>query len=121
MALRLWRGQKLLGSIEVDQTKCDFPWRGGAFSPTKHFESVRPLFETELALRGRSPEWDKAYAPIIQPGLRLEDSESGKVHHQVLIHIIQAQEAWFRIIVQPSSRWMSIVSATTGDSRIENV
>jgi hypothetical protein len=110
MALRLYRGQTLLGSIEVDWRKADFPWHGGAFTPTEHFESVRRLFEAELALRGRLGEWDQAYAQIVQPGLRLEDSESGKVHDQVLIHILQRQEARFRIIIQPSSRWMKIVS-----------
>ena len=88
MALQLYRGQTLLGSIEVDGAKDDFPWLGGAFAPTEHFESVRPLFDAELALRGQPPEWDEAHAQIVQPGLRLEDSESGTVHDQVLIHII---------------------------------
>jgi hypothetical protein len=116
MALRLYRGQTLLGSIELDWEKADFPWHGGAFTPTEHFESVRPLFDAELALRGQPPAWDEAYAQIVQPGLRLEDSESGKVHDQVLIHIIQGQEARFRILVQPSSRWLRIVSTAKGTS-----
>src|SRR6516225_5490829 len=116
MALQLYRGQTLLGSIEVDRTKDDFPWLQGAFTPTADFESVRPLFDAELALRGQSPEWDEAYAQIVQPGLRLEDSESGKVHDQVLIHVIEGQEARFRTIIQPSSRWMRIVSRAKGRS-----
>ena len=115
MALRLYRGQTLLGSIEVDWAKADFPWHGGAFTPTEHFESVRPLFDAELALRGQPPEWDEAYARIVRPGLRLE-SESGRVHDQVLVHISQGQEARFRIIVQPSSRWLRIVSTAKGMS-----
>jgi len=69
MALRLYRGQTLLGSIELDWEKADFPWHGGTFTPTEHFESVRPLFDAELALRGQPPEWDEAYAQIVPPGL----------------------------------------------------
>src|SRR5690349_15265622 len=109
MALQLYRGQTLLGSIEPDWTS-DFPWHGGAFSPTESFESVRALFDAELALRGRSPEWDQPYAQIVRPGLRLEDSKSGRVHDQVLIHIIERKEARFRVIVSPRCRWMRIVS-----------
>jgi hypothetical protein len=60
MTLLLYRGQALLGSIELDWGKADFPWHGGAFTPTEHFESVRPLFDAELALRGRREEWDEA-------------------------------------------------------------
>jgi hypothetical protein len=115
MALRLYRGQTLLGSIEVDWAKADFPWHGGAFTPTEHFDSVRPLFDAERALRGQPPEWDEAYARIVRLGLRLV-SESGKVHDQVLVHIIQGQEAWFRNIVQPSSRWLKIVLTAKGIS-----
>jgi hypothetical protein len=118
MTLRLYRGDLLLGSVEIDWAKADFPWHGGAFTPTPHFEAVRPLFDAELALRGQPPEWDKAYAQIVQPGLRLEDPETGKVHRHVLLHIIHGQEARFRIIAQPSSRWMRIALGRSGSREL---
>ena len=101
--LSLLRGDTVLGTIEVDPAKFDFPWFSGTFRAAPEFESVRKLFERELQLlRANSTDdsatwddWEDVHAELHDPGLRLCSPDSSYIAEDILIHI-KGAEAWWR-------------------------
>ena len=101
--LRLFRGDALLGTIEVTAGDGDLPWRSGAFRPSEEFAAVRDLFEQELRLlkaneaddSAQWDEWESLHAELHDPGIRLESPDGTYTADEILIHIDGA-EAWWR-------------------------
>ena len=101
--LQLFRGDALLGAIDVKPGDGDLPWRSGSFRPTADFESVRDLFEQELHLLRANEtddsalwdDWEAVYAELHDPGIRLEAPDRSYTANEILIHI-DGSEAWWR-------------------------
>ena len=102
-SLRLFRGDALLGTIEVDRGEADLPWRSGAFTPSPEFAAVRGLFEQELRLLRANEaddaalwdDWEAVHDELHDAGVRLESLDRAYVADDILIHINGA-EAWWR-------------------------
>lgn len=102
-SLELVRGNAVLGTIEVKPGEGDFPWYSGAFHPTAEFETVRGLFEQELALlRANTADdsaqwenWEDVHAELHEPGIRLQAPDRSYEADEILIHI-DGSEAWWR-------------------------
>ena len=101
--LRLFRGDALLGMIDVKPGDGDLPWRTGSFRPSADFEAVRELFERELRLLRANEsddsalwdDWEAVHAELHEPGIRLEATDRSYAADEILIHINGA-EAWWR-------------------------
>jgi len=101
--LQLFRGDRLLGAIDVKPGDADLPWRSGAFRPSADFEGVRELFEQELSLLRANEaddsalwdDWEEVHAELHDPGIRLEAADRSYVADEILIHI-DGSEAWWR-------------------------
>jgi hypothetical protein len=102
-SLQLFRGDALLGTIDVKAGEKDLPWRSGAFHPSANFESVRGLFEDELRLLRANEaddaalwdDWEAIHAELHDPGVRLVATDGSYTADEILIHINGA-EAWWR-------------------------
>ena len=95
-AWRLFQGETLVGEIYV--TDADFPWHNGRFLPQDKFESVRSLFDEELALieqKGElgSQEWEPLYRQITNTVTLVKPD--GTPPTAFLLHI-KDNRAWFR-------------------------
>jgi hypothetical protein len=101
--LELFRGDVVLGTIDLKPGDGDLPWRTGSFRPTADFEAVRELFERELRLLRANEEndsalwddWEAVHAELHEPGIRLEARDGSYAAEEILIHINGA-EAWWR-------------------------
>jgi hypothetical protein len=101
--LQLVRGADLLGTIEVKHGEADPPWFSGAFAPAAKYESVRGLFERELALLRANTDddssqwdaWEAVHEQLHGPGLRLQSADRAYAADEILIHIDGAV-AWWR-------------------------
>jgi hypothetical protein len=101
--LRLFRGDALLGVIDVKPGDGDLPWRTGSFQPSADFEAVRELFEQELRLLRANEaddsalwdDWEAVHAELHEPGIRLEATDRSYTADEILIHI-NGSEAWWR-------------------------
>lgn len=101
--LQLFRGDALLGAIEVKPGDADLPWRSGSFQPSADFEEVRDLFDQELRLLRANEaddsalwdDWEAVHAELHDPGIRLEAADRSYRADDILIHINGA-EAWWR-------------------------
>jgi len=101
--LQLFRGDALLGAIDVKPGDGDLPWRSGAFRPSASFEAVRGLFEQELRLLRANEaddsalwdDWEEVHAELHEPGIRLEAADKSYTADEILIHI-DGSEAWWR-------------------------
>jgi hypothetical protein len=93
---RLIRGGVSLGEIQLREDKGDFPWYGGDFTPSEHFDSVRSLFDQEYTLicDNSLGEWQRVWTQIKQPGLVLEAVDAPQEISNVLIHIQGAEASW---------------------------
>jgi hypothetical protein len=91
-----FRGDTLLGQIEVVSELCDFPWYGGRFTPTPAFADVAPLFAEELRLLDSDDfdAWDAVWQQIDAPGLRLVPVHGGVADTEPLIHIEGGEARW---------------------------
>ena len=67
------------------------------FRPTAEFESVKHLFDRELALlnENRMDEYEAAYDEIDELGLHLSPPEGQPIISEFLLHI-EGDAAWFR-------------------------
>ena len=93
--LVLKQGEAVLGHLHV--TTLDFPWGYCTFAPTPEFDSLRPLFETELHL-SENEEWEaleKIDEDIAALGMELFDPTTGALILDFLIHFEEGT-AWFR-------------------------
>ncbi|MYZ39652.1 hypothetical protein [Streptomyces sp. MnatMP-M17] len=85
---------RTVGHITIEVA--DFPWLSGRFTPGPAFESVRPLFDHELALLDRIDEdqaaWEASY-DAVERAVSLH-SPTGPVA-EFLLHI-KGDRAWFR-------------------------
>lgn len=101
--LELVRGNRVLGTIDVNPGERDFPWYSGAFHPAAEFEPVRGLFERELELLQANTsdddaqwdDWEAVHAELHEPGMRLQAPDRSYEADEILIHIDGA-EAWWR-------------------------
>lgn len=101
--LQLFRGDALLGTIDVKPGDGDLPWRSGSFRPSADFETVRDLFEQELRLLRANEandsalwdDWEAVHAELHDPGVRLEARDGSYIADEILIHINES-EAWWR-------------------------
>lgn len=101
--LQLFRGDALLGMIDVKPGDDDLPWRSGSFRPSADFEAVRGLFDQELRLLRANEsddsalwdDWEAVHAELHDPGIRLETADKSYVDTEILIHINDS-EAWWR-------------------------
>ena len=101
--LQLFRGDALLGTIDVSAGEADLPWRSGAFRPAAEFEAVRGLFEQELRLLRANEaddsalwdDWEAVHDELHHPGIRLQSSDGAYSADEILIHI-DGGEAWWR-------------------------
>ena len=101
--LQLFRGDVLLGSIDVKAGEADLPWRSGSFHPAAAYQDVRALFEHELKLLRANEadddalwdDWEEAHAELHDPGIRLQAPDKSYVADEILIHI-DGSEAWWR-------------------------
>ena len=101
--LQLFRGDELLGAIDVKPGDGDLPWRSGSFRPSPGFEAVRDLFERELRLLRANEaddsalwdDWEAVHAELHDPGIRLESTDRDYTAEEILIHI-DGGEAWWR-------------------------
>jgi len=99
---RLYRGDTLIGIIDLDPANHDFPWFAGIFQPVDDFEIVRPLFDRELELLNNTSNEDSemdardaAWEAISQPGLRIVSADGNEFTKDPLIHI-EGTKAWWR-------------------------
>ena len=81
----------------VEHTEDDFPFHIGLFHAEEAFDTVKSLFEAEIAYlnEGRMEEWRKMRDQIDAPGLLLEPIGPGKEQNRPLIHIEQ-NRVWRR-------------------------
>jgi hypothetical protein len=101
--LQLYRGNSLLGAIDVKPGDGDLPWRSGTFRPSEGFDAVRDLFEQELRLLRANEaddsalwdDWEAVHAELHDPGIRLESKDGSYFADEILIHI-NGSEAWWR-------------------------
>ena len=96
--LQLKRGNALLGTLQV--IDLDQPWFICEFVRASGFESVKPLFDEELALLEGSDNfdidaWENAYSRIDDLGLQLVPTDGGTPIDEFVLHI-DGQEARFR-------------------------
>jgi len=93
---KLYRGDDLLGLIQLVPEPCDFPWYGGLLSPEPAFASYAPLFQQELQLLRdeNMDEWGQVLAQIEGPGLSLVPLKSGIPVTDFLIHIDGLEVTW---------------------------
>ncbi len=93
--LVLKQAEVVLGHLHV--TTLDFPWVYCTFAPTPEFDSLRPLFETELRL-SENEDWEaleKIDEDIAALRLELTDPTTGAQIRNFLIHF-DVGTAWFR-------------------------
>ena len=92
----LRRGSELLGTVEVQDDLCDFPWYGGQFKATAAFGAVESLFRSELRLLGADDmdAWDEVWRQIDAPGLRLLPIDGGAEICDLIIHIEGEVARW---------------------------
>lgn len=96
---RRWRlldkDGRLLADLVV--TGPDFPWLNARVEPSPEFDTVRPLFEGDLALLNAEQEdwvaWDAAAAKI-RTAVQLVDPD-GVAVPEFLLHI-EGDHAWWR-------------------------
>jgi hypothetical protein len=101
--LQLFRGDALLGAIDVKPGDGDLPWRSGSFIPSAEFEAIRDLFDQELSLLRANEaddsalwdDWEAVHAELHDPGIRLETADKSYIADEILIHI-NGSEAWWR-------------------------
>lgn len=100
---RLLRGDELLGTptfaeLKIFATDC-------RFSPTPAFETIRPLFEAELAAGGdlATPEeiedWERAWAAVDALGLTLDPQDGSPLLRtdEFILHIWPGGAARLRL------------------------
>ena len=93
---KLYRGDVLLGTIQLVPELCDFPWYGGLLEPEHAFTPYAPLFQQELALLGeeRMDEWGQVLGEIEGPGLSLVPFTGGLPVTGFLLHINGLEVTW---------------------------
>lgn len=93
---RLYRGDDLLGLIQLVPELCDFPWYGGLLDPEPAFAPYASLFQQELQLLEdeRMDEWGQVLAQIEGPGLSLVSLKSGTRVTGFLLHIEGMEVRW---------------------------
>lgn len=93
---KLYRGDVLLGTVQLVPELCDFPWYGGLIEPEPAFAPYAPLFRQELELLGEESmdEWGQVLREIEGPGLSLVPLGSGVPLTGFLIHINGAEVTW---------------------------
>ena len=101
--LQLFRGEALLGTIDVKPGDGDLPWHTGTFHPREEFAAVRGLFDQELRLLRANEaddaalwdDWEAVHDELHEPGIRLEANDGAYTDDDLLIHI-NGPEAWWR-------------------------
>lgn len=93
---KLYRGNELLGLVQLVPQLCDFPWYGGLLEPAPAFAPYAPLFQQELAMlrEERMDEWGEVLAQIEGAGLSLVPLKSGIRVTDFLIHIDGLEVTW---------------------------
>ncbi|MFT4242361.1 MAG: hypothetical protein QM569_08765 [Acidovorax sp.] len=93
---KLYRGDDLLGHIQLVPELCDFPWYGGVLEPEPAFAPYAPLFQQELQLLAeeKMDEWGQVLGEIEGPGLSLVPVKSGVPISDFLIHINGVEVTW---------------------------
>lgn len=92
----LYRGDELLGAIDLAAELCDFPWYGGVFTPAPAYAPYEDLFRQELELLGKEEmdAWGEVLARIEGQGLSLVPDGGGTVVTGFLIHIDGLEVRW---------------------------